>query len=196
MSSTGQNTLTNEIYWASRDPRIQALQKLNNVSSDGTHPRFDQAVVLAQQGLVINAVIDAWGTDAGQIMALWEFYGYTWVPSILQPGVQEAPGFNQPGLTPYDPNNPPAGSIKVSTDAADYPPFAEPEPPGPVDLTLTDVGGPIYPGSNVYSGIGDTQTVNDGEVITGSKGTFRATKTVYRSPFSTFGSVVVTWTKQ
>jgi hypothetical protein len=194
--STGPNTLTNEIYWASRDPRIQTLQQLTNVSTNGTHPRFDRAVVLAQQGLVVDAVIDAWGTDAAQIMSLRTFYGYTWVPSILQPGVQEAPGFNLPGLTPYDPNNPPAGSIKVSTDAADYPPFEVPVEPPAVDLTLTYVGAPIYPGSNIYSGIGDTQLISDGEEINGSKGDFKATKTVYRSPFSKFGSVVVTWTKQ
>lgn len=190
------NTLTNAIYWASRDPRIQALQQLNNINDgDGKAARYDAAIALAQEGLIIDAQIDGWGIDAAQEMSLRAFYGYTWYPSIIQPP-PSVPGHSLPGETPYDPNNPPAGSVKVSTDAADYPPFAPPTPPAPVDLTVEFVGGAFYPGSNVYYGIGNSQAVNNGETITGSKGTFVAQKVTYANPFSRFGSVVVTWTKQ
>lgn len=190
------NTLTNEIYWASRDPRIQALQQLNNINDgDGKAARYDAAIALAQQGLIIDAQIDGWGIDAAQEMSLRAFYGYTWWPSIIQPP-PSVPGHVLSGQTPYDPNNPPAGSVKVSTDAADYPPFAPPTPPAPVDLTLTCVGAPFYPGSNLYYDIGQSQNITNGETITGSKGTFVATKISYPTPFSRFGNVVVTWTKQ
>jgi hypothetical protein len=53
-------------------------------------------------------------------------YGYTWVPSALQSNILVAPGVSQPGTVPYDPTHPPTGSIKVSTNLADYPPLNPP----------------------------------------------------------------------
>jgi hypothetical protein len=52
-------------------------------------------------------------------MTLRQNDGYTWVPSAMQPNIPIGPGianvWNLPG---YDPNNPPPGSIKVSTEFA------------------------------------------------------------------------------
>ena len=50
----------------------------------------------------------AWGWDPYLVMAMRASYGYTWVPSALQPAVQMAPGLATPGLIPYDPANPPS----------------------------------------------------------------------------------------
>jgi len=69
---------------------------------------------LAAEGYKIDAPIMAWGWDPSSTMALRQEFGYTWVPSGYQSPIQEAPGMQLPGLTPYDPNNPPAGSIAVS----------------------------------------------------------------------------------
>jgi hypothetical protein len=44
-------------------------------------------------------------------------YGYTWVPSYNQPSVS-SPNMALPGETPYDPGNPPPGSVAVNTDFA------------------------------------------------------------------------------
>jgi hypothetical protein len=54
-----------------------------------------------------------WGWDPGKTMAMRQDMGYTWVPSALQPSVTATPGLTAPGMTPYDPKNPPAGSIAV-----------------------------------------------------------------------------------
>jgi hypothetical protein len=54
-----------------------------------------------------------WGWDAGKVTAARESYGYTWVPSALQQPVAAAPGITGGGITPYDPKNPPSGSIQV-----------------------------------------------------------------------------------
>jgi hypothetical protein len=67
-----------------------------------------------------------YGWDAYKVMQMRQSYGYTWVPNAAQPAVPVIPGVNFPndiGLRPYDPDHPPAGSIKVSTDIADYPPL-------------------------------------------------------------------------
>jgi hypothetical protein len=73
---------------------------------------------LASQGYTIDVPVMVWGWDAGQTMALRQSYGYTWVPSANNAPIQEAPGFNLPGLVAYNPNTPPPGSILVPSGAA------------------------------------------------------------------------------
>ena len=55
----------------------------------------------------------AWGWDAAKTIEMRKMFGYTWVPSALQQPVTAAPGVTGPGITPYDPDHPPVGSIKV-----------------------------------------------------------------------------------
>lgn len=108
--------------------------------------RLDVAYGLATQGAVLDAMIDIQGWDPFTTMTVRQAYGYTWVPSALQAGVSVAPGLNEPGQVPYDPNNPPAGSIKVTLNLADYPQFDPPKaavaPPAsgvsPVGIFLHD----------------------------------------------------------
>lgn len=112
--------LTNDIYWSAQPPAIQSLR--STPESD----RNKLAESLAKDGYKIDVPIMVWGWDALKTMKLRLEYGYTWVPAALMPNIQIAPGLIMYGLMPYDPNNPPPGSIKVSIKAEDYPPFIKP----------------------------------------------------------------------
>jgi hypothetical protein len=97
-----------DAYWAQQPA---AVQQLRNISSESE--REQVASQLAQQGYSIDVPVMVWGWDAGITTQLRESAGYTWVPSGLQQNISEAPGVNVPGLTPYNPSSPPAGSILV-----------------------------------------------------------------------------------
>ena len=97
-----------EAYWAQQPAAVQALQSI-----DDPGQRTEMAQQLATQGYTIDVPIMAWGWDPSAVTSLRQSYGYTWVPSGFQNPIQSAPGINDPGITPYDPNNPPAGSIAV-----------------------------------------------------------------------------------
>jgi hypothetical protein len=97
-----------DAYWAKQPA---AVQQLRTISDQGQ--RTLMATQLATQGYKIDVPIMAWGWDPSQVTSLRKSYGYTWVPSALQNPVAVAPGLSVPGMQPYDPNNPPAGSIAV-----------------------------------------------------------------------------------
>src|SRR5271155_2187828 len=118
MSPTNQNTTQQQFdqaYWASQPPQIQALPSITDPDQ-----RAAEAATLATSGFTIDVPIMVWGWDPYLVMTMREQFGYTWVPSALQPPVTIAPGTAQPGVVAYDPLHPPAGSIKVSTNIADY----------------------------------------------------------------------------
>ncbi|HVT92330.1 MAG TPA: hypothetical protein VHD76_05765 [Bryobacteraceae bacterium] len=169
-TSADDNLAFDNAYWASQPPEVQTLRGLSGPSS--------RAMDLATRGFIIDVPIMVWNWDPWKVMRLREQYGYTWVPSALQPPVQEAPGFNLPGLTPYDPGNPPAGSIKVSTNIADYPPYPVPTPP---PGAVTDFVGGLNFG-NVYYALSGDPTL-DGVTVTNSRGTFLKHRTVAQTPF-------------
>jgi hypothetical protein len=97
-----------DAYWAKQPA---AVQQLRTISDQGQRTLL--ATQLATQGYKIDVPIMAWGWDPSQVTSLRKSYGYTWVPSALQNPVAVAPGLSVPGMQPYDPNNPPAGSIAV-----------------------------------------------------------------------------------
>jgi hypothetical protein len=105
-----------------------------------------------------------WGWSPFKTMTLRIDYGYTWVPNALQAPVGAAPGLTGPGITPYDPNNPPGGAIKVSLDLKDYPPFdppvVVPNVPPPADY----VGAQMRLGTNMYYVLPGDHTPADVEV--------------------------------
>ena len=109
-SQPAEDTLQSfdDAYWANQPTAVQALRNV-----DDTAERTELASQLAGQGYTIDVPIMAWGWDPSVVTSLRQSYGYTWVPSALQNPIESAPGINNPGLTPYDPNNPPAGSIAV-----------------------------------------------------------------------------------
>jgi hypothetical protein len=97
-----------DAYWAKQPPAVQQLREIENSSQ-----RQQVASQLASEGYTIDVPIMVWGWDAGITTQLRESDGYTWVPSAEQQPVSEAPGINSPGFTPYNPSNPPPGSISV-----------------------------------------------------------------------------------
>jgi hypothetical protein len=144
-------------------------------------------MALATRGFTVDVPIMVWKWDPWKVMRLREQYGYTWVPSALQAPIQEPPGFNVPGLTPYDPNNPPTGSIKVSTNIADYPPFNPPAPP-PLPVTVTDWVGGLNFGNTYFALTGDPTP--DGVTVTDPRGTFLKHRHVTQTPF---GPMISGW---
>lgn len=136
-------TAFGKAYVASKPPEIQALfvgtayaQGPEQAPLDAA-TRYQMAMAAAKKGIsadgktaiIVDANIDAMGADPLLEQADRQEDGYTWVPSMIQPNVPVPPGVNFPGVTPYDPNNPPAGSIKVSTNIADYPAYVPPPAP-------------------------------------------------------------------
>ncbi len=166
------NAAFDQAYWASQPPEVQAIESM--ASPEAT------ALSLAAKGFVIDVPIMIWKWDPWKVMRLRQQYGYTWVPSALQPPIQEAPGINEPGLTPYDPNNPPAGSIKVSTNLADYPPFNPPAPAPPSPQT-TDYVGSLDFGNTYFALPGDPTP--DGVIVTDVRGSFLKHRQVVQTPF-------------
>lgn len=154
-----------QAYWASQPPEIQALQQIGDPSQ-----RAAQAAQLATNGFTIDIPIMVWGWDPFLMMTLREQFGYTWVPSALQPPVAIAPGVAQANVTAYDPLHPPPGSIKVSTNIADYPPFIAPALPAPPAPPSDPVGAQSI-GTIYLSVVGDTYP--NGAVFTDTRGTFQ-----------------------
>ncbi len=101
-----------DAYWAEQPPAVQALRNMGDADVGPA------AMKLAQEGYQIDVPIMVWHWDPLTTMIERQNYGYTWVPSALQSPVQLPPGLSFPGLPSYDANNPPAGSIKVTTDFA------------------------------------------------------------------------------
>jgi hypothetical protein len=102
-----------DAYWATQPPEVQALRA---VPDDGD--RMTMAKQLAAKGYAIDVPIMVWGWDPLTTMMIRQGYGYTWVPSGAQSNLPAGPGISFPGAPNYDSGNPPAGSIKVTTDFA------------------------------------------------------------------------------
>lgn len=96
-------------YWANQPAAVQALRTLQDPSQRAT-----LAAQLAGEGYQIDVPIMVWGWDPSIVTSMREAEGYTWVPSALQSPVEMLPGLKtMGGLTAYNPNDPPAGSIPV-----------------------------------------------------------------------------------
>lgn len=163
-----------QAYWASQPPEIQALPGIADPDQ-----RAAQAATLATDGFTIDVPIMVWGWDAYLVMSMRAQMGYTWVPSALQPPVTISPGLAQPGVIPYDPSNPPPGSIKVSTNIADYPPYTPPAQPTPQTPAGSDPVG-LQSIGKIYLSV-PGETYQNGATFTDSRGTFQ--KHVVVTPF-------------
>ena len=95
-------------YWAKQPAAVQALR---NIDDQGQ--RSILAAQLAASGYKIDAPIMVWGWDPAKVTGLRQGMGYSWVPSAFQNPIAEAPGVDDHGSQPYDPTNPPSGSIAV-----------------------------------------------------------------------------------
>ena len=96
MPTTTQATTPKQFdqaYWASQPPEVQALPGMADPDQRAT-----QAATLATNGFTIDVPIMVWGWDPYLVMTMRAQFGYTWVPSALQPPVTIAPGLSQPGV--------------------------------------------------------------------------------------------------
>lgn len=125
----------NKAYWLSKPPAVRVLAAMEPY----TNARTQEALKLAlpPNSLSVDMEIDAFGAQPWYSMKNRIMYGYTWVPSMLQPPIPVAPGLEFPGQPVYNPNNPPAGSIRVSANIDDYKPFDPPPPPPPAVVSVT-----------------------------------------------------------
>lgn len=103
-----------DAYWSQQPAVVQQLRYMPSESA-----RQQLGETLAGEGYTIDVPVMVWGWDAGETMALRQDYGYTWVPSANNAPIQEAPGIDLPGLTAYNPNTPPPGSILVPSGATE-----------------------------------------------------------------------------
>jgi hypothetical protein len=103
-------TTEEDAYWAMQPPAVQALRNISDETARGA-----LAKQLADQGYTIDVPIMVWKWDPLTTMTIRQNSGYTWVPSGDQAALPSCPNCDVPGLTPYDPNHPPPGSIIVST---------------------------------------------------------------------------------
>jgi hypothetical protein len=95
-------------YWAEQPAAVQALRTMPQSQ------RATAAAQLASEGYSIDVPIMVWGWDPSIVTSMREAEGYTWVPSAMQNPVEMLPGLpSMGGLTAYNPNNAPAGSITV-----------------------------------------------------------------------------------
>ncbi len=150
-------------YKLSLPPKVRAL--LDMAQDDPARVALAQS--LALEGFVIDNAIMVWGWDPYVVMNVRKDLGFTWVPSALQPNVPVTPGLSFPGLPSYDPDHPPAGSIKVSLDLKDYPAF---DPPVPVpvpsgDLVGRQALGDLYGSTMLGNEVPDGTRVQQGGVI-------------------------------
>jgi hypothetical protein len=135
-------TLTAAIYraWLSNvvpPGCTMSVQALYDAAQAG-NGNLQQAMALAKAGCTIDMAIMVWGWDPVMTEFLRFQAGWKWVPAANQPNPPLPPFLTFPGMTPYDPNNPPPGSIKVSVSAADFPPATPPViiPTQPVQVNL------------------------------------------------------------
>lgn len=102
-----------DAYWAMHPPEVQALR---HIQDPGERGQLGQE--LASRGFSVDNEIMILGWDPYMTMKVRKESGYTWFPAIGQYMTPVAPGISFPGLPSYDPNDPPPGSITVSTDFA------------------------------------------------------------------------------
>ncbi len=116
VSQTGDGkSITNEVdaYWATQPQEVQILRTIDDPAE-----RAAMGQVLASKGFTIDPSIMIHRWDPYMTMKIRQGEGYTWVPAVGQDGIPVAPGLKFPGLPSYDPNNPPTGSVRVTTDFA------------------------------------------------------------------------------
>jgi len=127
--------LTDAIYYASLNPACLALAKnycVMSIPGYGYNPTSAAALLAAAQmtGTPIDTQIMLWGWPPTITMTVRQNDGYGWVPPWGAANINIAPGLPAPaGQTSNYPATMPAGWIKVSTTAADYPAYVAPVAP-------------------------------------------------------------------
>lgn len=166
-----QQQTFNDAYWAHQPPELQVLRGIQD-TPEGWQKRSDLAHALALQGFLILPDVMVQGYDPWFVMNIRKEDGYTWLPNLLQPRITVAPGIAQAGVPMYDPSHPPAGSIKVSTDLTDYPPFTPPAAAPAHTHTGSWVGDKMTGANNLYYAPFADDPNADGTEVSDPRGTF------------------------
>jgi len=177
----------NDIYWAAQPDVVRETMKPLVIQFNHGQVTLDDvykaANELAEAHYIIDRWIMVWGMDPYPAMLSRVQQGYTWYPSLLQPVPVLGPGVLYPNVPPYDPNNPPAGSVKISIDPKDFPPTHPPKPP---EIPAAIPAQPMFTipqGPGRFSVLpGDSSP--DGTVYDGPEGKF--VKKVIASPFGSW----------
>jgi hypothetical protein len=164
----------NQAYWAAQPPEIRAMPGIEDQQE-----RSKRAAELAIKGFCIDVPILVYGWDAYLVMKLRSDFGYAWVPSALQPPVSISPTLSAPGAVAYDATHPPSGSIRVSLNVQDYPPFNPPPQPTPQTPAGDNPVG-LQSIATLYLSV-PGETYQDGARYTDSRGTFAKHVTI--TPF-------------
>lgn len=192
-----------DIYKASLDPTRLALFESNyvdisNKNSANYNPVLAKSLLSAAlaSGYPIDFIIQMNHWDPETTMAVRANDGYAWVPAYGQPNINIAPGLSLPGVPSNYTTVAPPGSIKVSTDPADYPAFAKAiivptsisTQVGPLEFSAAAPGGKfIY-----YYGVvpGDSSPVGTHVVFEGDN----FTKVVFQSQgMPGFQATMIIW---
>jgi hypothetical protein len=100
-----------DAYWDAQPAAVQALRNMPDGAAKNA-----LALNLANQGYSIDTQIMVWGWDPQMTMTVRQNQGYSWVPSYGQANIAVGPGLSMPdNPNSYNPGNPPAGAIQVST---------------------------------------------------------------------------------
>lgn len=128
-------TATDDDYWNAQSAAVRVLR---------TNPDPVLARKLAAQGnKILPGLSSGGGQDAMLLICNWLQQGWSWVPVLFQELPQLPPGVVDPGYIPYDPKNPPPGSlvldyVEIATSgkgkylACQKEFWALPKPPAPV----------------------------------------------------------------
>lgn len=155
--------LTADIYWRSLDPIIQKLRTMKDAGE-----RWAYAQEIASRGYTVDMAIQVDQEMLPQdVMRVRTNFGFTWVPAANQPNIPTMPGDDVPGLPAYDPNAPPDGSIKVSMDPDDYPPFGGAPPEVAIPKPSVGEKFALGDGRTIFlPGIGlDENLISEGQVV-------------------------------
>lgn len=155
-----------KVYWAAQPPELRALPAVEDYNQ-----RVSRAGNLAAKGFTVDVPIMVYDWDPYLVMKIRQDSGFTWVPSALQPNISVAPGISQPNAVSYDPTHPPAGSIKVSINIADYPPIDPPAPATPQQQAANGDPVGIQSLGTLYLSV-PGESYPDGAKFTDSRGTF------------------------
>lgn len=112
-------------YIASRDPRLQAIWQKRLGSNVDAWELLSEALTLAKGGeVLVNLAVDGYGSDPLPWMLDMENQGYHSMWNALQPAGNVSAYSMPPGQAP-------PGAVLVSSNIADFPPFAVPAPVPP-----------------------------------------------------------------
>lgn len=180
----------NTAYRASLAPKLQNFPFSEN-----------EAALLALEGYLVDVpiMVDNW--DPWTTMKAREAFGMTWVPSALQKPLGAVDGYTLPGVPPLQgtaqiayPSVAPAGTIHISSNVSDYPPFSTPKPrPTPVPSDIDPVGSQSF--GSIYLTISGFQPT-DGQQFTDARGTFTAHVKATPFGFSSYWELTVPATPQ